>query len=117
MNQPMPTPCPEWQEKLAAINLDDLSASEREALNLHLQSCSACAAVFADYQRLDLLIDQALTSDLPLELPEDFAASRQGHAADIQHVEQMERDNSPLREVEMIVEHVQQQTLSEETED
>src|SRR5215469_7633870 len=90
MNEPMPTPCPEWKEKLAAFDLDDLSASEREALNSHLLSCSACASVLADYQRMDLLIDQALTSDLPLELPQDFAASRQHHVIASPHVEEME---------------------------
>lgn len=81
MNEPMPTPCPEWEEKLAGVDLDDLSASEREALNLHLLSCTACAAALADYQRMDSLVEQALSSDLPLELLEDFAASRQhpGH--------------------------------------
>lgn len=82
MNEPILTPCPEWEEKLAAFDLDDLSASEREALNSHLLSCSACAAALADYRRMDSLIDQALTSDLPLELPQDFAASRHHHASD-----------------------------------
>ena len=114
MNEPMPTPCPEWEEKLAAFDLDDLSASEREALNFHLLSCSACASALADYQRMDLLIDQALTSDLPLELPQDFAASRQHHVTETGHIEQIEGNNPVLREAEMIVEQVQiQQTLSE----
>src|SRR5437660_9962859 len=114
MNEPMPTPCPEWEEKLAGIDLDDLSASEREALNFHLLSCYACASALAEYQRMDLLIDQALTSDLPLELPEEFAASRQHDVAETQHVEHMEGGNHLLREAEMILEQVQkQQTLSE----
>jgi tRNA A-37 threonylcarbamoyl transferase component Bud32 len=118
MNEPMPTPCPEWEEKLAAFNLANLLASEREALDFHLQSCSACAAVFADYQRLDLLIDQALTSDLPLELPGDFAAGRHQNVTDIQHFEQMEGDDSVLRAAEMIVEQVQQgQALSDENDE
>ena len=114
MNEPIPTPCLEWEEKLAGIDLDDLSASEREVLNLHLQSCPACTSALADYQRMDLLIDQALTSDLPLELPEDFAASRQPHVTETEHVEQMEGGKNVHREAEMIVEQVQkQQTLSE----
>ena len=114
MNEPLPTPCPEWEEKLGAFDLDDLSASEREALNLHLLTCSACASILADYQRMDLLIDQALTSDLPLELPEDFGASRQDDVTETQHIEQMEGGNSVLREAEMILEQVQkQQTPSE----
>ena len=98
MNEPMPTPCPEWEDKLTAFNLDDLSASEREAINSHVLSCSACASILADYQRMDLLIDQALTSDLPLELPEDLGASRQHHATEIQHVEQIEDGHPMLRE-------------------
>jgi tRNA A-37 threonylcarbamoyl transferase component Bud32 len=113
MNEPMPTPCPEWEEKLTDIDLDDLSASEREALNLHLLSCSACVSALADYQRMDLLIDQALTSDLPLELPDNFAATRQHHVTEIQHVEQMEGDNSAFREADMILKQVLQQSLSE----
>jgi anti-sigma factor RsiW len=86
MNEPMPTPCPEWEEKLAGLDLDELSASEREALNLHLLTCTACAAALADYQKIDLLIDQAFSSDLPLELPKDFAANRQHHATEAQHI-------------------------------
>jgi len=118
MNEPMPTPCPEWEEILAAFNQEELSASEREALNFHLQSCSACASVFADYQRMDLLIDQALTSDLPLELLEDFAASRQEHVTEIHPVEQMADANPVLREAEMTGGQVQQQqALSEENDE
>src|SRR6266699_2637504 len=102
MNEPMPTPCPEWEEKLAAFDLDDLSASERERLTFHLLSCSACASALADYQRMDALIDQALTSDLPLELPEDFAATRQHDVTETHHLEQMEGSNPVLREAEML---------------
>lgn len=98
MKESMPTPCPEWEDKLTAFNLNDLSASEREAINSHVQSCSACASVLADYQRMESLIDQALTSDLPLELPEDFATSRQYHVTEIRHVEQVEDSHPMLRE-------------------
>src|SRR5258708_166 len=114
MNEPMPTPCPEWEEKLAAFDLDDLSASEREALNRHLLSCTVCASALADYQKMDLLIDQAFTSDLPLDLPEDFAASGQDPVTETEHGEYMEGDNSVLNEAEMILEQVQkEQTLGE----
>jgi serine/threonine protein kinase len=63
---------------------------------------------------MDALIDQALTSDLPLELPEDFAASRQHDVTETHHLEQMEGSNPVLREAEMLGEQVQiQQPLSE----
>lgn len=109
MNEPISTPCPEWEEKLTHIDPEDLSDSEREALDSHLQTCSICASVYADYKRMDLLIDQALSSDLPLELPQDFAGSKQDHKTESQQGEQTRNDNPGYKEAEMIVEHVQKQ--------
>ena len=85
MNEPISPPCPEWEEKLTHIDPEDLSAPEREELTLHLESCPACAAVYEEYQRMDALIEQALTSDIALELPADFAASKPLHAHPASH--------------------------------
>jgi len=56
MNHLLYTPCVEWQEKLAATHPDDLSPSHREALERHVASCPACAAVRAEYQAIDALL-------------------------------------------------------------
>ncbi|HLW03522.1 MAG TPA: hypothetical protein VKT82_33055 [Ktedonobacterales bacterium] len=47
----VPQPCNRWADLLAA-HLDDLSIEERRALDAHVSSCRACAAVRADYQRM-----------------------------------------------------------------
>lgn len=41
-------PCIDWAEKLA-LRSDELSPSERAALNKHIMTCRACAAAAADY--------------------------------------------------------------------
>src|SRR2546428_4373897 len=56
MDHPMYTPCAEWEEKLAATHPDDLSPSDRVALDMHVASCPACATVRAEYQAIDALI-------------------------------------------------------------
>ena len=43
-------PCTDWVEKLAISNSDDLSYSQRIALNEHLASCPACATAHSAYQ-------------------------------------------------------------------
>src|SRR5260370_42545598 len=47
-NQP---PCIDWAEKLA-LRSEDLSSSERAALDAHVLMCSACASAAANYQLL-----------------------------------------------------------------
>lgn len=44
-------PCPEWANSLA-LRQDDLLPAEHTKLQVHLATCSACAATFADYQDL-----------------------------------------------------------------
>ena len=56
MDHPMYTPCAQWAEKLAATHPDDLSPSDRAALDMHIASCPACATVRAEYQAIDALI-------------------------------------------------------------
>ncbi len=65
-------PCPQWEENLAALYAADLSSLEQKALNAHIASCQACAAVLADYQNMDALIRSALVFKRPLQLREDL---------------------------------------------
>src|SRR5437016_1820901 len=48
----MITPCSAWTEKLA-LRREDLSLADREALDAHLATCSACRKVLDDYNFLD----------------------------------------------------------------
>ena len=66
MNTPMPVPCPQWEKHLAALHPDDLSLVERKALADHCVGCPACAAVLADYRRLQELTHQVLIFEPPL---------------------------------------------------
>jgi hypothetical protein len=69
MNHLLYTPCAEWKEQLAATHPDDLSPSDRAALERHVATCSACAAVRAEYHIIDaLILDSAGVEPLP-DLP------------------------------------------------
>ena len=59
-------PCPEWERWLPLTHAADLSPERRIALEAHLATCSACAAVRADYLRLDASI-RAWPSGQPRE--------------------------------------------------
>lgn len=52
MKNSMLMPCTDWVEKLGARNPDDLSYTQRIALNEHLASCSACASAHSAYQEI-----------------------------------------------------------------
>ena len=52
MNRTFLTPCPYWAEQLAATHPDDLSPSERQALQNHIAICPTCAAVRAEYEAM-----------------------------------------------------------------
>src|SRR6266568_3082967 len=56
MNHSMEILCVVWWEKLAATHPDDLFPSEQQALERHVASCQACAAVRAEYQTIDALL-------------------------------------------------------------
>ncbi len=62
MTNPSPKPCAEWADILTVTHPDDLSSSWRTALEAHLATCAACAAVRADYERLDRYIQRLPTS-------------------------------------------------------
>jgi hypothetical protein len=56
MKEPMLKPCIAWMEKLASIHPDDLSSPERIELEAHIEKCSVCATVHAEYRLMDTLI-------------------------------------------------------------
>ena len=69
MNHLPYTPCAQWEEQLAATHPDNLSPSQRQALERHAASCTACAAVRAENQEIDALLlggeDLEALPDLP----------------------------------------------------
>jgi hypothetical protein len=68
MPDSFPQPCARWADLLAA-HPDTLSPKERRTLDAHVARCRACAAVRADYQRMDARIrslpDPRMRPDLP----------------------------------------------------
>ena len=50
------TPCSDWVQKLSARHPDDLSPSDRIALNEHLALCQACSKVHTAYQTMEAAI-------------------------------------------------------------
>jgi hypothetical protein len=59
-----PTPCSDWVQKLSARHPDDLSPSDRFALNEHLALCQTCTEVHAAYQTMEAAI-----RSLPMSKP------------------------------------------------
>jgi Putative zinc-finger len=78
-------PCAAWANALAA-GPGDLSATERAALDAHVATCEACAAVRADYARMDTLLRDlpapAVLASLPTEL---LALQREAEAGVVTH--------------------------------
>jgi hypothetical protein len=56
------TPCTNWVQKLSARHPDDLSFSDRIALNEHLALCRACSEVHTAYHTMEAGIRSLLTS-------------------------------------------------------
>src|SRR5690348_15545199 len=63
-------PCTEWAERLAARHPEDISPTDRIALNAHIASCEACAAVYAAYRGMEINVCTLPTTSLPC-LPYD----------------------------------------------
>ena len=59
-----PTPCSNWVQKLSARHPDDLSPSDRFALNEHLALCRACTEVHTAYKTMEVDI-----RSLPMSKP------------------------------------------------
>ena len=58
------TPCSDWVQKLSARHPDDLSLSDRIALNEHLALCQACSETHAAYKTMEAAI-----RSLPMSKP------------------------------------------------
>jgi anti-sigma factor RsiW len=118
MRPPMSKPCPAWETRLAAAHLGDLAPAERAALEEHLASCPACAALLARYERMDSQIRQtpalAPLADLPPQLlalwaEEDQRAETTGSLRPIRSARKQTSSpmSAPLRPVPISAEHKQ----------
>lgn len=68
MTNPLPKPCARWAN-LLSVPSDALDPAERRALEAHLATCQACAAVCADFQRMDARIRSLPNPPVPPGLP------------------------------------------------
>ncbi len=62
----LPQPCPQWAEKLSALQLHDLSSPEKEETERHITMCLACSSVLKQYHQMDVLL-KGLPAVLPRE--------------------------------------------------
>src|SRR5258708_24383209 len=53
MKEVITMPCADWSQRLAARHRNDLSFTERLALNDHLAACQACTEVYTNYNTLE----------------------------------------------------------------
>ena len=60
----LPQPCPQWAEKLSALQLHDLASPNKEETEKHIATCLACSSVLEQYRRMDILL-----KGLPVVLP------------------------------------------------
>src|SRR5207248_9914008 len=74
MKNSMLVPCVNWAEKLAVSNPDDLSYSQRVALNEHLALCSACATAHAIHQLIRMRISNLPAVEPLVNLPYELLA-------------------------------------------
>src|SRR5437588_4279278 len=74
MKNSMLVPCLNWAEILAVSNPDDLSYSQRVALNERLASCSACATAHAIHQVIRMGISSLPTVEPLANLPYELLA-------------------------------------------
>ncbi len=62
----VPQPCPQWAEKLSALQFHDLASPDKEETERHVTTCLACSTVLEQYRRMDLLL-KGLPAVLPRE--------------------------------------------------
>src|SRR5437016_724653 len=75
------TPCTRWADKLTIRHPEDLSLSERKALDEHIAGCTHCAATRERYRLMATRV-RALPAVKPLpELTPQFLQSREDMAA------------------------------------
>jgi hypothetical protein len=67
-------PCADWVEKLVFSNSDDLTYSQRIALNEHLASCPACATAYSAYRVIAEHISSLPAVEPLVNLPYDLLA-------------------------------------------
>ena len=72
MSKYIPSPCPEWEEKIAATHPNDLSTSERQALEKHVESCKACADTLTQYLSMDTQLRYSSRVEPLPELPPEL---------------------------------------------
>jgi predicted anti-sigma-YlaC factor YlaD len=65
MNNNRLMPCTAWAERLAARHPEDISPTDRIALNDHIATCEACAAVYAAYGAMEINVRALPTTSLP----------------------------------------------------
>ena len=70
------TSCAVWEEKLATTHPDDLSTLEREALETHLASCPYCQTIQRKFQRVNVLVRDAIAMERPLGHGKDFLTTK-----------------------------------------
>jgi hypothetical protein len=75
MSDAKPIPCETWKERLATTCPDDLPAIEKEAFTMHVATCPACAAVFADDYETDELIRSVLLAERSPEVWKGFLST------------------------------------------
>ncbi len=64
MNNKRLMPCTAWAAKLAARHPEDISPTDRIALNDHIASCESCAAVYAAYCAMEINVRALPTTSL-----------------------------------------------------
>ena len=62
----LPQPCPQWAEKLSALQLHDLASPDKEKTERHVTTCLACSSVLEQYRQMDILL-KGLPAVLPRE--------------------------------------------------
>ena len=55
--------CIQWENKLATTRIDQLSLAEQKALRLHMQTCQACFALYAEYLVIDDYLQRSFAAE------------------------------------------------------
>jgi len=84
-------PCPEWAEKLADLHAHNLSLPNQAALEAHLATCQACAAVLLEYQKMDELIHQVLSVKPPPSFTPELLWAREATPQKRRQQQELER--------------------------
>ena len=58
-------PCVHWEERLATTRVNQLSPPEQKALQLHIQTCQTCFAMYTDCLVIDDYLQRTFASKQP----------------------------------------------------